>query len=121
MDGQNIYSGLVICADCGKPLRLHRSRKIKLSQYSFMRATYKNEGKGACTGHYIRQSRIEAVILEDLRRTLWFAASKEREFAEIINRKNSAETSYEIKKAQPGAGKDAPQGERVGQYFQAPL
>jgi len=33
-----------------------------------------------------------------LRRTLWFAASREREFAEIINRKNSAEARREIRK-----------------------
>ena len=33
-----------------------------------------------------------------MRRTLWFAASREREFAEIISRKNSAETRREIRK-----------------------
>jgi hypothetical protein len=98
MEEQNIFSGLVFCADCGKAMRLHRAHTIKESQYHFKCGTYSKKGKDACTAHYIRQNQIEAVILEDLRRTLWFAASREREFAEIISQKNTAETRREIKK-----------------------
>ncbi len=98
MDEQNIFSGLIICADCGKPMRLMRSRKKEARLYSFVCGSYRNYGGSACTQHHIRQSQLEAIILEDLRRVLWFAASREREFAEIINRKNSAETRREIRK-----------------------
>lgn len=98
MDEQNIFSGLIICADCGKPMRIHRTREMESHQYNFMCGNYKSNGKDVCTAHYIKQGQLEAVILEDLRRTLWFAASREREFAEIINRKNSAETRREIRK-----------------------
>jgi hypothetical protein len=98
MDEQNIFSGLVFCADCEKAMRLHRSYTMEESQYNFNCGTYAKKGKDACTAHYIRQSQLEALILEDLRRTLWFAASREQEFAEIISRKNTAETRREIKK-----------------------
>ena len=99
MDGQNYLSGLIVCADCGRAMLVHRTRKMKASQYNFMCGNYKNKGKQSCpSGHYIKQGQLEAIILEDLRRTLWFAASREREFAEIINRKNSAETNREIRK-----------------------
>ena len=98
MGEQNIFSGLIVCADCGKTLVLHRSHYMKEARYNFACTTYKREGKNVCTAHYIRQNQLEAIILEDLRRTLWFAASREQEFAEIINRKNSAETNREIKK-----------------------
>ena len=36
MDEENIYSGLLLCADCGKPMRLYRMRQMQPHQYSFM-------------------------------------------------------------------------------------
>ena len=98
MGEQNIYSGLVVCADCGKPLVLHRSHNMKEARYRFNCLTYKMKGKEVCSAHYIRLSQLEAIILEDLRRTLWFAASNEREFAAIISKKSNTETKREIKK-----------------------
>ena len=35
MDEPNIFSGLVFCADCGKPLVLHRASTIKKAEYNF--------------------------------------------------------------------------------------
>ena len=91
-------SGLVFCADCDKTMVLHRAHTMKPSQNNFACATYKKKGKEICTAHYIREEQLRDIILEDLCRTLWFARTKEEEFAEIIGRKNSAETRREIKK-----------------------
>ena len=40
MDEPNIFSGLVFCADCGKPLVLHRASTMKKVEYNFKCYTY---------------------------------------------------------------------------------
>ena len=55
MDEPNIFSGLVFCADCGKPLVLHRASTMKKVEYNFKCYTYGKKGKTACTAHHIRE------------------------------------------------------------------
>lgn len=45
MDEPNIFSGLVFCADCGKPLVLHRASTMKKVEYNFKCYTYGKKGK----------------------------------------------------------------------------
>lgn len=52
--------------------------------------------KGECTPHHIREEELYAIILDDLRRVTHFARKKERQFAEYINRKNTAQLRQEI-------------------------
>ena len=100
MDEPNMFSGLVFCADCGKPLVLHRAHTMKATQNNFMCYTYKKKGKEVCSAHYIREQDLTRIILDDLRRVTHFARQKERLFAEYINRKNSAELRREINTVQ---------------------
>ncbi|MDD3202694.1 MAG: DUF4368 domain-containing protein, partial [Pygmaiobacter massiliensis] len=53
-------------------------------------------GKETCSAHYIRESQLAAVILDDLKRVTHFARQDEVLFAEYINRKNTADTRKEI-------------------------
>ena len=41
MDEQNKYSGLVVCADCGSTMVLHRAHTMKPTQNNFTCRTYK--------------------------------------------------------------------------------
>ena len=100
MDEPNMFSGLVFCADCGKPLVLHRAHTMKAMQNNFMCYTYKKKGKEVCSAHYIREQDLTQIILDDLRRATHFARQKEKLFAEYINRKNSAELRREINTVQ---------------------
>jgi len=100
MDEPNMFSGLVYCADCGKPLVLHRAHTMKATQNNFMCYTYKKKGKEVCSAHYIRELDLTRIILDDLRRVTHFARQKERLFAEYINRKNSLELRREINTVQ---------------------
>lgn len=61
-----------------------------------IQSTYKQYGKETCSAHYIRESQIAAVILDDLKRVTHFARRDETLFAEYINRKNTADTGKEI-------------------------
>jgi site-specific DNA recombinase len=96
MENPNPYSGLVFCADCGKPLILYRAHTMDESKNNFACSTYKQYGKETCSVHYIRESQLAAVILDDLKRVTHFARQDEALFAEYINRKNTADTRKEI-------------------------
>ena len=48
MDEPNIFSGLVFCADCGKPLVLHRASTMKKAEYNFKCYTYGKKGRTVC-------------------------------------------------------------------------
>ena len=92
----NPFTGLVFCADCGKPLVLHRASTMKKVEYNFKCYTYGKKGKTACTAHHIRECELMQIVLDDLRRVTHFARMKERQFAAYINQKNSAELQQEM-------------------------
>ena len=96
MDEPNIFSGLVFCADCGKPMVLHRATTMKKLEYNFKCYTYGKKGKTACSAHHIRECDLTQIVLDDLRRVTHFARMKERQFAAHINQKNSAELRQEM-------------------------
>ena len=96
MDEPNIFSGLVFCADCGKPMVLHRATTMKKLEYNFKCYTYGKKGKTACSAHHIRECDLTQIVLDDLRRVTHFARMKERQFAAYINQKNSAELRQEM-------------------------
>jgi len=96
MEEPNLFSGLVYCIDCGKPLVLHRAHTMDAIKNNFMCYTYKKKGKDICSSHYIREQDLIHIILDDLRRVTHFARQKEALFAEYINRKNSVELRREI-------------------------
>ncbi|MBP1736937.1 MAG: Recombinase [Oscillospiraceae bacterium] len=100
MDEPNLFSGLVYCADCGKPLVLHRAHTMKATQNNFKCYTYGKHGKMECSPHHIRGQDLITIVLDDLCRVTHFARQKEKLFAEYINRKNSAELRREINAAQ---------------------
>lgn len=76
MDEPNLFSGLVFCADCGKPLVLHRAHTMETIKNNFMCYTYKKRGKEVCSSHYIREHDLMRIILDALRRVTHFARQK---------------------------------------------
>lgn len=92
-----MFSGLVYCADCGKPMVLHRAHSIKPEQVNFTCRTYKKDGADVCTAHYIREVALKAIVLETIRRTAEFARNYPEKFAEYSQQKQSTEVAKEIK------------------------
>lgn len=97
MDEQNKYSGLVVCADCGETMVLHRAHTMSADYNHFTCRTYKKDGE-ACTAHYIRECILDEIVLEDLRRVTAEAREHPQEFAEYLNSKQSAELQKEIRR-----------------------
>ena len=96
MEEPNLFSGLAYCADCGKPMVLHRTGTMQKSWYHFKCYTYGKRGKAECSPHHIREFELTQIVLDDLRRVTHFARMKEQQFAEYINQKNSSELLSEM-------------------------
>lgn len=92
----NKYSGLVICADCGSTMVLHRAHTMSASYNHFTCRTYKKAGTDACTAHYIRECILDEIVLEDIRRVTAMARKHTQEFAAYICDRQSAELRREI-------------------------
>ena len=91
------YSGLLYCADCGSKLYFVRGKSIKPSDYNFICSRYrKHIGEQLCTAHRIREVALDEIILEEIRRTTYYARTKTREFVEFINKKSSSENRREL-------------------------
>ena len=97
MDEQNMFSGLVYCADCGKPMVLHRAHTMKPEQTHFTCRTYKKDGAEVCSAHYIREVALKEIVLETIRRATEFARSDPERFAAYIQQKQSTEVAKEIR------------------------
>lgn len=80
---KNLFSGLLVCADCGKNLWYHFNQTNSEVRY-FNCSNYKGN-RGTCpTTHYIRVDFLEQVILQEIRRLTKFASRYEREFAKAV-------------------------------------
>ena len=80
---RNMFSGIVICADCGKNLNFHFNQANHDIQY-FNCSNY-NSGHGTCNAtHYIRVDFLEQVVLGELRRLTKFASRYESDFVKAV-------------------------------------
>ncbi len=84
-DGErNMFSGLLVCADCGRNLHFHFNQRNPAIQY-FNCPGY-NMGKRKCcdSTHYIRVDFLEQVVLGEIRRLTRFACKYETEFTQAV-------------------------------------
>ncbi len=63
-------SGLLVCPDCGKKLKIKTTKKNGLS-YFYCR-TYTDLGKKYCTSHCVSEKEMENLVLNDIRSMLAF-------------------------------------------------
>ena len=95
-----MFSGLLVCADCGHNLHFHFNQGNPEIKY-FNCSNYKGN-RGTCTStHYIRVDFLEQVVLGEIRRLTKFATKYEPQFAEAImglSQKNAASERECLKK-----------------------
>jgi hypothetical protein len=85
-DGEpNMFSGLLVCADCGHNMHFHFNQRNHEIKY-FNCSNYNNRKKhdGCPSTHHIRVDFLEQVVLWEIRRLMKFAREYENEFAEIV-------------------------------------
>ncbi len=97
MGDLNKYNGLLCCSDCGSKLYFVRGTTIKPENYSFICSRYrKHMGEEQCTPHSIKEVVLDEIILEEIRKTTYYARAKTNEFVEFINKKSSSENRREL-------------------------
>ena len=79
----NMFSGLLVCADCGSNLHFHFNQGNPEIRY-FNCSNYKGN-RGTCTStHYVRVDFLEEVVLGEIRRLTKFASLYEDEFVKAV-------------------------------------
>ena len=79
----NMFSGLLVCADCGSNLHFHFNQGNPEIKY-FNCSNYKGN-RGTCTStHYVRVDFLEEVVLGEIRRLTKFANLYEDEFVKAV-------------------------------------
>jgi len=103
-----LFSGVVYCSDCDSKLYFHTQQIFnKARTESHLRGSYScsvyrkqtqyqhDKGLG-CTAHYIAESSLEALVLEELRDLLSFVASHEKQFVQLIMEKSALEQQSDM-------------------------
>lgn len=78
---QGMFSGLVVCADCGSKLHFATCKNYDGKQDRYVCARYKS-GRGTCSAHYIREDVLREVVLERIRAVTEYIRSDVEGFQE---------------------------------------
>ena len=83
-DGErNMFSGLLVCADCGNNLHFHFNQGNPDIKY-FNCSNYKGN-RGTCTStYYVRVDFLEQVVLGEIKRLTRFASHYEDDFVKAV-------------------------------------
>ena len=80
---KNMFSGLLVCSDCGRNLHYHlNNRNIR-----YFSCPGYNQGrrKDCLSTHYVRVDFLEQVVLAEIRRLTRFACKYEDEFVRVVS------------------------------------
>lgn len=93
----SIFSGLLYCVDCGEKLYYSVTNNYKKEQAYFFCSSYR-KNTANCTAHYIREKVVYALVLESLRRVLFYVQAFEKQFVREQLEKSSEEQKRELAK-----------------------
>lgn len=79
----NMFSGLLVCADCGSNLHFHFNQGNPEIKY-FNCSNYKGNRSTCTSTHYVRVDFLEEVVLGEIRRLTKFASLYEDEFVKAV-------------------------------------
>lgn len=90
----NMFSGLLVCSDCGKNLHYHCNNR-NICYYS---CPGYNQGKRKdCNStHYIRLDFLQEVVLAEIRRLTRFACKYEQEFVRVVSEFSKNALQFQI-------------------------
>ena len=94
----NMFSGLLVCADCRSNLHFHFNQGNPEIKY-FNCSNYKGNRGGCTSTHYVRVDFLEQVVLGEIRRLTKFASLYEDEFLKAVigHSQQAVETDRKLK------------------------
>lgn len=91
----NMFTGIVYCADCGAKMSIRRLKKDR-SKDHFTCSSYVKRKKSTCTRHKIFVKTLEYLVLRDLRRVCDRVICYENEFIDECRKKTAKAYANEI-------------------------
>lgn len=91
----SLFSGIVVCPDCGKNLTIHYNDRGNTSARYYICHTYRNYNK-KCTSHRIREDALTELVLNHIRETSHFVLEHEDEFVKFVSERTTAIKQKEI-------------------------
>ena len=98
----NMFSGLLVCPDCGSNLHYHFNQHNHSIKY-FSCSGYNRGKRKICQGtHYIRVDLLEQIVLGEIRRLTRFACKHEDAFTQAVAEysKKLTETDQKIRQSE---------------------
>lgn len=80
----NMFSGLLVCSDCGGKLGYHFNQQNPSIKYFNCQNYNKGKQKKCKSTHYVRVDFLEQVVLSEIRRLTRFACKYEDEFTRAV-------------------------------------
>jgi site-specific DNA recombinase len=96
MGKHSMFSGLLICADCGSKLYFCTSKHFKSNQDFFVCSGSRKNVSNKCTPHFIRTAVVEKLVLEHLQKTVRYVREYEDSFFRLVSEKNTTEQKKEL-------------------------
>lgn len=90
---KSIFSGMLYCADCGAKLS-YRHVPNDMIKDNFSCSNYRHSTK-ACSMHYIRNTILEKLVLENLRQMIAYVRAYENDFVEMLLETSAKEMNKE--------------------------
>ncbi|MCR5143394.1 MAG: recombinase family protein [Ruminococcus sp.] len=94
----NLFSGMVYCADCGKPMYLHRNSSKSKDQEHMKCATY-SRGFRECSAHYIRTCVLKELLLNEINKMLEYVHGNREQYIEMLIQQTGNNRADDIKNA----------------------
>ena len=80
----NLFRGLLICADCGYRMSLDSYTTKEKKDYYYHCTKYKRTGRISCSNHYIRMDHLYEVVLKDIQMHCSLAAQNKDKYVEML-------------------------------------
>ena len=94
-----MFSGLLVCSDCGSNLHFHFNPGNRDIQY-FNCSNNNSRNRTCPTTHYIRVDYLEEIVLTDIRRLIAFTNRYKDEFIALIEQNNGVDSMNRRKAAE---------------------
>ena len=115
---KNMFSGLLNCADCGKPLWYH-TNPISKNIHFFSCSNYAKDYRGSCKSrHYIRADSLEQIVKLELRGIADCLRADEDAFAELLAQKTNKDMLAEKKLIEDDLQKSVSRSETVLKLYE---
>lgn len=114
----NMFSGLLVCSDCGSNLHFHFNQGNESIQY-FNCSNNNSRNRTCPTTHYIRADFLEELVRTDINRLIAFTNQYKDEFLRMLEQSSGAESQSKLKSAENEIGRLLKRNEEIDKLFSA--